>query len=263
MRHFRETRRIVHKRLFHLLIVFFSRFPIGKNDEKARGGVRSHARLGDHPPVCGRARGVPAKGDSHQRERVRAGDLAVRGGPVRMENKPTKAVQAEVVLATRRGLIVGAFTADHWLPATSANFPGHEDAPGRRGFVGSEAPAELRHLYVETGFPPNTAGREPQIPSDTRGEQLPYDVLDRGARMADAESFPDLAGDGFRDGRVAVDVVGGGGEMAVAYLEPARRMSRTRPSGSVKRGSRRLGSGRPLPRTPPDWWNTSRDNDDV
>jgi hypothetical protein len=40
---------------------------------------------------------------------------------------------------------VGAFTAYHWLPATSANFPGHEDAPGRRGFVGSEALAELRH----------------------------------------------------------------------------------------------------------------------
>ncbi len=42
-----------------------------------------------------------------------------------------KAMQAEVILATLRGLIVDAFVADDWLPATAANFPGHEDAPGR------------------------------------------------------------------------------------------------------------------------------------
>jgi hypothetical protein len=37
-----------------------------------------------------------------------------------------KAMQAEVILATLRGLIVEAFVADDWLPATAANFPGHE-----------------------------------------------------------------------------------------------------------------------------------------
>ena len=40
-----------------------------------------------------------------------------------------KAMQAEVILATLRGLIVDAFVADDWLPATANNFPGREDAP--------------------------------------------------------------------------------------------------------------------------------------
>ncbi len=64
-----------------------------------------------------------------------------------------KAMQAEVILATLRGLIVDAFVADDWLPATAANFPGHEDAPGRLAFVGRQAPAELRADYVGRRVP--------------------------------------------------------------------------------------------------------------
>jgi hypothetical protein len=64
-----------------------------------------------------------------------------------------KAMQAEVILATLRGLIVGAFIADDWLPATAADFPGHEDAPGRLAFLGREAPAELRAQYVGKRVP--------------------------------------------------------------------------------------------------------------
>lgn len=64
-----------------------------------------------------------------------------------------KAMQAEVILATLRGLIVDAFVADDWLPATAANFPGHEDAPGRLAFVGRQAPAELRAEYVGKRVP--------------------------------------------------------------------------------------------------------------
>ena len=64
-----------------------------------------------------------------------------------------KAMQAEVVLATMRGLIVGAFVADDWLPATAADFPGHEDAPGRLAFLRREAPAELRAQYVGKRVP--------------------------------------------------------------------------------------------------------------
>src|SRR5713101_268652 len=44
-------------------------------------------------------------------------------------SKP-KAKQAEVILATRQGLIIGAFIADDWLEATAANFPGRDDVPG-------------------------------------------------------------------------------------------------------------------------------------
>ena len=64
-----------------------------------------------------------------------------------------KAKQAEVILATRYGLIVGAFMADKWSEATAANFPGHEDAPGDIGFDGREAPADITELYVGKRVP--------------------------------------------------------------------------------------------------------------
>lgn len=64
-----------------------------------------------------------------------------------------KAEQAEVILATVQGLIVGAFVATAWLPATADNFPTREPSPGRLGFVGEEAPAHLRELYVGKRVP--------------------------------------------------------------------------------------------------------------
>ncbi len=65
----------------------------------------------------------------------------------------TKAKKAEVILATMRGLIVGAFIAEDWLEATASNFPGREDAPGRLGFIGKEAPKEMTSLYVGKRVP--------------------------------------------------------------------------------------------------------------
>ena len=60
----------------------------------------------------------------------------------------TEAEQAEVVHATRQGLIIGAFIAEKSLDATPENFPGREESPGRLGLVGYEAPAGLAALYV-------------------------------------------------------------------------------------------------------------------
>jgi hypothetical protein len=65
----------------------------------------------------------------------------------------SRAQQAQVILATRQGLIVDAFVADTWLEATAVNFPGHEDAAGRIGFIGREAPSDIRESYVGKRVP--------------------------------------------------------------------------------------------------------------
>lgn len=67
-----------------------------------------------------------------------------------------KAKQAEIILATMQGLIVSAFIAHDWLEATAANFPGRAEGdgvPGRLGFVGEEAPDDIRILYVGKRVP--------------------------------------------------------------------------------------------------------------
>ncbi len=65
----------------------------------------------------------------------------------------SKAKEAEVILATRQGEIVGAFIADKWLEATASNFPGREDVRGRFGFVGKEADEAIKRLYVGKRVP--------------------------------------------------------------------------------------------------------------
>jgi uncharacterized protein len=65
----------------------------------------------------------------------------------------SKAKKADVILATVQGLIKDAFVADDWLDATSANFPGREDVPGRLGFVGRPASLELQNMYVGKRVP--------------------------------------------------------------------------------------------------------------
>jgi len=67
-----------------------------------------------------------------------------------------RAKEAEVILATFKGLIVGAFIAHAWLEATEANFPGRAEGggvPGRFGFVGKEAPDDIKNLYVGKRVP--------------------------------------------------------------------------------------------------------------
>jgi len=72
-----------------------------------------------------------------------------------------RAEKAEYVLATRRGLIIGAFKAN-WLPATPEHFPGRPDYDSRRsGFVGCEAPKAIKDFYI--------------------GKRLPEALLKRGA----------------------------------------------------------------------------------
>ena len=64
-----------------------------------------------------------------------------------------RAAEAELVLATFQGMIVGAFIPERWLDATPVNFPGRPNRPGRVGFIGHEAPANLARLYVHKRVP--------------------------------------------------------------------------------------------------------------
>ena len=50
-------------------------------------------------------------------------------------------------------MIVGAFVADDWLEATTENFPGKDDVPGRYGFVGIEAPVKIQRMYIGKRVP--------------------------------------------------------------------------------------------------------------
>lgn len=64
-----------------------------------------------------------------------------------------KAAEADFVIATVRGLIVEAFVAREWLTATPLNFPGREERPGRFGFNGDLAPAEIRDALIGKRIP--------------------------------------------------------------------------------------------------------------
>ena len=64
-----------------------------------------------------------------------------------------KAQESDFVLALQQGLVIGAFVPTEWLEATKFNFPGREDLPGRWGFVGKEAPDEIKKLYLRTRLP--------------------------------------------------------------------------------------------------------------
>lgn len=64
-----------------------------------------------------------------------------------------KAKMAQVILAIKQGMIIEAFIANQWLEATAANFPGHEDAPGRFAFIGHKAPPEIEKMYVGKRIP--------------------------------------------------------------------------------------------------------------
>lgn len=71
---------------------------------------------------------------------------------------PIKARKSDYVLAVRKGLIIGAFKATEWLPATKENFPefnreGYGPREGRWGFRGAEAPEDVKRIYLQKRVP--------------------------------------------------------------------------------------------------------------
>ena len=82
-----------------------------------------------------------------QRESVYAAvRYAWKIDPSRAENR--------VIFAVRQGLIIGAFIAEKWLPATTENFPAlSADEPDRWGFIGHEASPDIAALYLRRRVP--------------------------------------------------------------------------------------------------------------
>ncbi len=67
---------------------------------------------------------------------------------------PERARQNELVLAHRRGLVVGVFRPARWMKATMANFPRlTQNEPRRWGFEGMEAEEEVANLYLRKRVP--------------------------------------------------------------------------------------------------------------
>jgi hypothetical protein len=65
-----------------------------------------------------------------------------------------KAKNFKLVLAHRRGVVLGAFRPTNWLPATKANFPWlNDDIGGRFGFVGEPAQEVVASLYLRRRVP--------------------------------------------------------------------------------------------------------------
>jgi hypothetical protein len=65
-----------------------------------------------------------------------------------------RARRFNLVLAHRRGIVLGAFRPTEWLPATKTSFPWlDDDIPGRFGFVGEPAENATAKLYIGMRVP--------------------------------------------------------------------------------------------------------------
>ena len=61
-----------------------------------------------------------------------------------------RAKEAEYVLAVSKGLVIGVFVPEEW-----EEYPSNDGSPGRWGFVGIEAPDDIKKLYMRTRIPAN------------------------------------------------------------------------------------------------------------
>jgi uncharacterized protein len=66
---------------------------------------------------------------------------------------PERARKHKLVLAHRRGIVVGVFRPTEWLPSTTANFRWHIGNENRWGFVGDPADEETARIYMRKRVP--------------------------------------------------------------------------------------------------------------
>jgi hypothetical protein len=69
---------------------------------------------------------------------------------------PARVAGLDYVIATKNRQIVGVFVPAEWKRATRENFPEFDmDLPTRLGFIGANAPREIRDRYVGKHLPPD------------------------------------------------------------------------------------------------------------
>ena len=66
---------------------------------------------------------------------------------------PERARKHNLVLAHRRGVVVGAYRPTEWVPATFENFPWYTGGGKRWGFVGAPAEEATASLYLQKRVP--------------------------------------------------------------------------------------------------------------
>lgn len=64
-----------------------------------------------------------------------------------------RAEKADYILSVVKGMIVGIFVAEKWLPINEDNFPELEPNKDRHGFIGNEAPQEIKEQYIGKRIP--------------------------------------------------------------------------------------------------------------
>lgn len=68
--------------------------------------------------------------------------------------KKNRAEKFNMVLAHRRGLVLGVYRPIHWLPARKLNFPWlDDDIQGRYGFIGVPVEPAVERLYIGKRVP--------------------------------------------------------------------------------------------------------------
>jgi uncharacterized protein len=73
---------------------------------------------------------------------------------------------AEYVLSVKGGVVIGVFKPEKWMHITPENlkyFPGLDATPDKCGFIGAEAPEEIRNLYFQKRIPKQKRGAQSPI----------------------------------------------------------------------------------------------------
>ena len=143
----------------------------------------------DHPPLLGtgqRTSGTRPSSSASTAARPRHRSTRPRATPGR--SAAGRQCRLKSSSPRSEGSSLDAFVADDWLPATAADFPGHEDAPGRLAFVGQRGPSRAASgVRGEARSRTSTASAAPPTRSSTHGPSR-VRVVDGPTRRRESRS---------------------------------------------------------------------------